>query len=176
MKTFLIFITLLFTTTSFCQDKTEPVQKSIFDKKHEIKLGAVKLIAGEILEFTYEYINSKNFSFGSSVLVNFDNESGYSENFSLTPFARMYFQESQEYGAKGFFVEAFLKYISRKDYYYGNSTNYNTGSYGLSLGKKWINSSGFVFETLIGFGRNTTKATNMPDASFRGDLFIGYRF
>jgi len=46
----------------------------------------------------------------------------------------------------------------------------------LCVGKKWINNSGFVFEILIGGGRVLGNSNTAPDASFRGDLFIGYRF
>jgi hypothetical protein len=89
----------------------------------------------------------------------------------------MYFQESKEYGAKGFFVEGFAKYLSGKNIdFFSDKNKYTTASVGLSLGKKWINSSGFVFEALVGVGRNLNKAENIPSASFRGDLFIGYRF
>ena len=179
MKKYSILITMLFSSFGFSQETTIANQQSIFSRKHELKFGAIKLISGGIFEVTYEHIQNKNFTYGSSVLLNFDKGNSYPENFSITPFARMYFQESKEYGAKGFFVEVFIKYISgNTNYYFENQpkTTFNTGSYGLSLGKKWINSSGFVFEALVGFGRNTSKVNTIADVSFRGDLFVGYRF
>jgi hypothetical protein len=173
MKKVLLLAVLFCTQFHFAQNN-----KSIFDRRHEIKFGAVKLLSGIIFEGTYEYIQTKDFTFGSSVLVNFDRQNDYPENFAITPFARFYFQESREFGAKGFFVEGFGKYSSGKYDY--NSTNipqkYSAASLGLSLGKKWINNSGFVFEALIGVGRTLGNSNVAPDASFRGDLFIGYRF
>lgn len=177
-----IFFYFCFATSflGFCQETTtdKTSETSIFDRKHELKLGAFKLLAGPIFEGTYEYIQSKNFTYGSSILVNLSKNSDYPEDFSVTPFARFYFQETKEYGAKGFFVEGFAKYFTGSaklnDYY--TNEKYSAAALGLALGKKWINSSGFVFETLIGFGRTLGSGTNTPEAVFRGDLSLGYRF
>jgi hypothetical protein len=196
MKKLLISAILVLPILAFAQEKsggkiktttvtTEVVEEdiksnNIFNRKHELKLGGVKLLSGGIFEATYEYIYSKDFTFGSSILLNFDSTNDYPEDFSLTPFARFYFQETKEFGAKGFFVEGFAKYISGQydPYLFGSSQNlkYNVASIGLGLGKKWINRSGFVFEPMIGVGRNIGQPSGAPDASFRGDLYIGYRF
>ncbi len=187
MKKIIITLFVLTFSISFGQEineQKETSKKSIFDRKHEVKIGAVKLLAGPILETTYEYISSKDFTYGASLLANLQSESEYPEDFSVTPFARFYFQESKEFGAKGFFVEGFAKY-SNGTYYnaydsdtgtYTNGKKYNAAALGLSLGKKWINTSGFVFETLIGFGRRLGNNDAAPEAFFRGDLCIGYRF
>jgi hypothetical protein len=177
MKNFLLIAALLITAFGFSQDKDKV---SIFKRKHEIKIGAIKLLAGPILEGTYEYIYSKDFTFGSSILVSLDESDYYNEEFSITPFARFYFQETKEYGAQGFFVEGFAKYFSGKyDQYnlFGSAPKeFSAAALGIGVGKKWINSSGFVFETLIGFGRTLGGADYKPEAVFRGDLSIGYRF
>lgn len=155
------------------------------NKKHEIKIGGIKLLSGTILEGTYEYIHSKDFTYGSSILVNMDTANDYDEDFSITPFARFYFQETKEYGAQGFFVEGFAKYVNGKRSiwhydalynYYETKETFDASALGLSLGKKWINRSGFVFEILVGAGRTLGNQDNVPDAFFRGDLFVGYRF
>ncbi|KOS07357.1 hypothetical protein AM493_15895 [Flavobacterium akiainvivens] len=164
----------------------------INSKKHEIKIGAIKGLAGGIIEGTYEYINSPYFTYGASILGNLDTNNDYPEDFSITPFARFYFTESREYGAKGFFVEGFGKFIAGREYtyttevYYDQNGNeywngydrdekYTAGSIGLAIGWKWVNHAGFVFEILAGGGRNFGQGTG-PDASFRGDFNIGYRF
>ena len=46
---------------------------------------------------------------------------------------------------------------------------------GLSLGKKWINTSGFVFEFKFGAGR-TLLGNADSDVIIKGDFYIGYRF
>jgi hypothetical protein len=182
MKKILILFMTLNTLIVFSQEIKNKNSKILSERKHEIKIGAIKLLAGPIFEGTYEYIYSKDFTFGSSVLVDLQNENAWDENLSLTPFARFYFQESKEYGAKGFFVEGFAKLaIGKNELYkeiYSNydSEKFTTGALGLSLGKKWINHSGFVFESLIGFGRSIGNTNNAPDVFIRGDLSIGYRF
>ena len=98
----LLFVLFLFIT--LVGQGQEKKIKDFDSKKHEVKLGAVKMLAASIFEGTYEYIYSKDFTFGSSLLMNLNSDKNYTENFSITPFARFYFQETQEYGAKGFFV------------------------------------------------------------------------
>ena len=177
-------ITVFLIGISFLGKAQEVATTSIFDRKHEVKIGAVKLLSGGIVEATYEYVSSKDFSYGTSVLYNVDSVEDWPEDFSITPFARFYFQESREYGAKGFFVEGFGKFYTGKKMINDVSgtsgdeieKKFSTGSLGLSLGKKWINSSGFVFEILCGVGRNFGGNDYVPDAVFRGDLNIGYRF
>lgn len=192
MKRITLLLALLttgFTTTTYAQaDST-----SVLSKKHEFKIGAIKLLAGGILDVTYEHIHSEDFTYGISLLGNLDSKNNeYPEDFSVTPFARFYFTEPKYYGAKGFFVEGFTKFITGHDYYYHEEIYYNNdGSYsydytdkrvaytaasaGISLGWKWINRSGFVFEILCGAGRNF-GGSKAPDASFRGDFNLGYRF
>lgn len=143
-------------------------------------------MAGPIFEGTYEHIYSKDFTYGSSILFNLSDNNSFGENISLTPFARFYFQETREYGAYGFFVEGFGKILAGKsdlEYYDQINTVYRTTekSYtatalGLSLGRKWVNHSGFVMELAVGVGRTLSGNEATPDAFFRGDLSIGYRF
>ncbi len=181
-------ILTLFLFTSFLSFSQETEsKKDIFERKHELRLGAVKLLAGGIFETSYEYIKDSNQGFGASLLVNFDSGNGYLENYSLTPFYRMYFQTYEDYGAKGFFVEGFTsffgggnedsyEYLSITDSYRNiEGDNFFDISIGLVLGKKWINSAGFVFEIKAGAGRNLLGNSNR-DALFKGDLSIGYRF
>ena len=180
MKNSLLILCLVTSLASFCQETTveKPKDTSIFERKYELKVGGIKLLAGPIFEATYEYIHSKNFTYGSSILVNLDTKNDYPEDFSITPFARFYFQETKEYGAYGFFVEGFGKFVTGKynPDFFDPSEKFTAGALGLSLGKKWVNSSGFVFELLVGAGRTIGGGTNVPDAVFRGDLNIGYRF
>ncbi|AWA29308.1 DUF3575 domain-containing protein [Flavobacterium magnum] len=172
----IITLLLLATTTIYAQDQ----RPDIFDRKHEVKLGAIKLLAGPILEGTYEYIQNRDFTFGVSVLGNLDSKNDYYEDFSVTPFARFYFQETKEFGAKGFFVEGFAKYSSGRnttdDWLDEESEKYSAAALGISLGKKWINRTGFVFEILGGIGRTLGNSDAAPDVIFRGDLNLGYRF
>jgi hypothetical protein len=159
------------------QSDNEPL--SIFEKHHEVKLGLIKLLSGSIFEGTYEYVKDRNMGYGASLLVNFNPDNDYFENVSITPFFRMYFDRDEQYGAKGFFVESFLSFYSGDNNfdYIGNNTNdsYFDTALGFSLGQKWINSGGFIFEIKAGVGRNLLgNATN--NVIFKGDFSIGYRF
>ena len=178
MKNILVIIVLFASAFGFAQEKDKD-KASVFSRKHELKVGAIHLLGGPILEGTYEYIYSKDFTYGTSVLISMDSKNDYDEEFSVTPFARFYFQETKEYGAQGFFVEGFAKYLSGKysPAIFSNNIpkSYSTTALGLGLGKKWFNSSGFVFEVLVGVGR-TIGGGDQPDVVFRGDIGLGYRF
>ena len=174
----ILLITFLFPLFVNSQE-SDNLKKSTNLKKHELKFGGVKLLAAEILEFTYEYVPSKDFSYGASILFNLDSKNGFNEDFSITPFGRFYFQESKEYGAYGFFVEGFLKLATGKisnNYLSPDSSKYTSGGYGLSLGRKWVNNSGFTLELLVGGARGFGDGTNSPAGYFRGDINIGYQF
>jgi len=164
MKNFLLIAVFIISTFGFGQTKDKV---SIFEKKNELKIGGVHLLA---LRFnaTYEYLHSKDFTYGSSILIG---QGSDLESFSITPFVRFYFQETKEYGAHGFYLECFAKYLNGKF-----DEKYSASALGLSVGKKWVNTNGFVVETLFGAGRVIAGTTNSPDFVLRGDLFIGYRF
>jgi hypothetical protein len=182
MKKIIVSLALICSVLAFGQETNEKKSTGISDRKHEIKVGAIKLLAGPIFEGTYEYIYSKDFTFGSSMLIDLQKDNAWDENFSLTPFARFYFQETKEYGAKGFFAEGFLKIAAGETELYEELSLNNTAekftaaALGLSVGRKWVNHSGFVFETLIGLGRTLGNSDHAPDVFFRGDLSLGYRF
>ena len=179
MKNNLLLLTLLaFTTISFSQEtEDENSQQRI----HELRLDGLKLIAGPIAEASYEFVKNENSGYGISILANLGNDS-YDENFSITPFYRMYFFNKQDYGAKGFFVEGFGKLSTGENEFYDfdssiNETDkYTDVSLGMSLGKKWVNKNGFVFELLVGASRALGGDNDGPEAYFRGGLFVGYRF
>ena len=159
--------------------QSETDAPTIFDKHNEVKIGAIKILAGPIFEGSYEYVKNRNVGYGASLLVNLNPGNDYFENFSVTPFFRMYFDRDEQYGAKGFFVESFLSFYSGKDIFDSDGDNkeesYFDTALGLSLGQKWINSAGFIFELKLGGGRNLLG--NAPfEAIFKGDFSIGYRF
>ena len=163
------------------QSDNEPL--SIFEKHHELKLGVIKILVGPIIEGTYEYVKDRNMGYGASLLINLNIENDYFEDFSIAPFFRMYFDNDEQYGAKGFFVETFLSFYSGKNF--SESSDYNQfnnkddkffeTALGFSVGKKWINHGGFVLETRFGIGRNLLGNSNF-EAVYKGDVSIGYRF
>ncbi|WGD36019.1 hypothetical protein [Olleya sp. YS] len=182
MKKLLAFSILFILNFTFINAQEDDKITPAIDKKHEVRLGAVKLLSSGIIEGVYEYVQDSNRGFGAALLLNIDSGNEYIEDYSITPFYRMYFQTKEDYGAKGFFVEGFTSFFGGKNYdlfdfdsNQSNDENFFDISVGLGLGKKWINSAGFVFEIKFGAGRNLLNGSEF-DALFKGDLYIGYRF
>ncbi|NNK88657.1 MAG: DUF3575 domain-containing protein [Flavobacteriaceae bacterium] len=178
MKLFLCAVFCLLAGYSFSQVQDNEKTNRL-DGVNEVRLDGIKLIAGPILEGSYEYVKNKNSGLGISLLVNLDVDNGYPEDFSITPFYRMYFFNKRDYGANGFFVEGFGKLSTGNDggdlEETDDGEDFTDFSLGMSLGKKWVNTSGFVFEILVGVSR--TLGSNFGyEAYFRGGLFVGYRF
>lgn len=189
MKNIILTSLLLMTIAVSYSQEEEKSSKPILERKHELKIGTIKLLAGPIFEGTYEYIQDSNTGFGASVLFNLNSENDYFEDYSLTPFYRMYFQSNEDYGAKGFFVEGFTTFFGGREFidYYEDidgdgfddfrqdNDKFFDIAIGISLGKKWINTRGFVFETRIGVGRNLLGNSEIG-LIVKGDLYVGYRF
>lgn len=182
----LTFLCLLCTLSGFSQADTTKSGKPfrpIEDRRNELKLGAVKLIAGPILDLEYERVLTGYSSLGGNMVVNLDNDDDF-YNFSVSPFFRMYFTQSREFGSKGFFAQAFMGYYTGKDYDYNYDFPYteyeektwNSFGAGLSIGSKWVNKQGFVFQLVIGIGRNIIGDDFADDIIFQGDAYLGYRF
>ena len=171
----MIIALLLQISPIFAQDS----ETDRLNRVNEVRLDGLKLIAGPIFEGTYEYVKNKNSGFGASLLVNFNSDNEFPENFSITPFYRMYFFNKRDYGAKGFFVEGFGKIASvNEDTIFDDFDNDESStdlSLGMSLGNKWVNSNGFVFELLVGVSRSLGSNPG-NEAYVRGGLFVGYRF
>lgn len=172
----LLIILLAISAISFSQESKN--EKTSAQRIHEVRLDGLKLIAGPIAEASYEFVKNENSGYGISILANLSSDS-YDENFSVTPFYRMYFFNKTDYGAKGFFVEGFGKLSTGENETnyddYNQVDNYTDFSLGMSLGNKWVNKNGFVFEILIGVSRALGGGSG-PEVYVRGGLFVGYRF
>jgi hypothetical protein len=188
MKSFIILAFVLSFTISFSQNsessvKVDSITKNNYEKIHELRLGAIKLLAGGFLDVSYEYINSQTSGYGVSLLANFENSIDY-EKFGLNPYYRFYFGNNPEFKGRGFFVEVFSYFhIGEEDDFYVNQqgngvveddTFFDVAP-GFAVGSKWINSSGFVFQLKLGVGRNLL-GNNPNEFLATGDFYIGYRF
>jgi len=192
MKKTALLLLLTLSAISFAQEKnaiTEEVQK-----KHEIKINALSLIAFEWVDISYEYLINKESSVVIGTLFSFNSDTFLDnyKTFSLTPYYRRYF--SKEY-AKGFFIEGFGMFnrykVTSKHYKYNNddygyndyttSTKYlNNIAVGVSVGGKFVTENGFVAEIYLGFARNFIKHSAKYDYDNkivgRGGISLGYRF
>jgi len=183
MKKITLVLLLTLSAISFAQEKNSFTEEA--EKKHEVKINGLNLIAFKWLDVSYEYLINKESSFGVSTLINFDNEDDFDtyRTFSLTPYYRRYFSKGY---AKGFFVEGFGMLNSYKESsYYLGSSNYSTESFtnfavGISAGGKFVTENGFVAEIYLGLGRNLINNDKVyydnNSIVGRGGISLGYRF
>jgi hypothetical protein len=186
MKKTVLLLLLMLSAISFAQEKNAITEEA--QKKHEVKINGLSLIAFEWVDISYEYLIDKESSFGIGTLISFNSDrllDNY-KTFSLTPYYRRYF--SKRY-AKGFFVEGFGMFNRSKDisrFYnypyddYTTSTKYsNNFAIGISTGAKFVTENGFVAEIYLGLGRNLiNNSTNYSSGSIvgRAGISLGYRF
>ena len=186
MKKIALIILCFYTTISNAQEESIPQDT---DKKNEITLNALTLIASGWIDVSYEYLINKEASFGVDLQFGFDENDDFNSyrNFSITPNYRVYF--SNKY-ARGFFIEGFGMLHRYKDVYYdygydsvyGNERiekNITEFSLGVSVGGKWVTKSGFVAEIFGGIGRNILNNDDSSDpikVAGRVGISIGKRF
>ena len=188
MKKIVVIMALFAAVSSNAQVDYPESSGTAFSKTNELRLGAARLLFGNSLNIGYEKIIDRNQSYGADLLIGFDDrDADFNQKISVSPYYRFYFNKSQEYGAKGMFVEGFADFYSGRTYNYSYYYNQNGGFYyydkenffdvalGLSIGWKWVNTAGFVFELKGGYGRNILNQ-NPNEGVFRGDFSIGYRF
>ncbi|MCG1037540.1 DUF3575 domain-containing protein [Polaribacter sargassicola] len=181
----IILIAFLFATTFLVAQENYPQD---INKKHEVKINALGLLAFEWVDVSYEQLINEESSFGIGILAGFDKNSDLDEyrKFSITPFYRRYFSNKF---ARGFFIEGFGMLHSydnnNYDYYFDDFGNYYENynsvtktefALGFSIGGKFISKSGFTTEIYLGLGRNLGGDDNSIEAVGRGGISLGYRF
>ncbi len=193
----LLFISfaLLFSFTVHSQedeptDSQKRIAKFAVAKRNEVSIDVISAIAIPALNPRYEYILGRYSGVGIDLFVSLDDEDDFDdyseyENFSLTPYYRQYFFSKQDYGAKGFYAEGFVKFFTFKEPIFSsvddsvtNESFFDT-SIGAGIGWKWISQSGFLVDLGFGVGRNL----GLPDdenigqeVQARGGLNFGWRF
>ena len=161
----------------FAQVNTEienPEFPQDIQKKYELKINALTLLAAKWIDLSYESLINEESSFGVSVALNTDSTET-DLKYSLTPYYRRYFSNKF---ARGFFVEGFGMLFSAKDtdlFGYG-SQEFKTGvAMGISVGGKFISKRGFSAELLLGVGRNFSDST-YNEGIGRIGISVGHRF
>jgi hypothetical protein len=99
MKKLVLLIVCCCSTIAVAQEESLPQDTN---KKNEITLNALTLVASGWIDVSYEYLINKESSFGVDLQFGFDENNNVDtyRNFSITPNYRVYF--SNKY-AKGFF-------------------------------------------------------------------------
>ena len=131
-------------------------------------------------------MNDTSTAYGVSMLINFGDDNLINDNFAVTPYFRVYFLESEDYGGYGFFAEVFSKFVSGDStleddlgIYLPGKENYFDIALGAALGRKWINRKGYSFEILVGLGKNLLYDNGQVDRTEEMGRFsasIGKRF
>ena len=180
---FCISIFLLSSTILNAQETPMKVEivtkKAEVNGKSEFRLNGLDLLSTATLNVNFERIVSHSEAFGIGMLISLGDGSISEYVFSIDPYYRFYFLNRKDYGASGFFVEAFSSIGLFNDDYisYDNvdsGTTFQT-SLGIAVGKKWINESGFTFEVFCGFGRFLISSSNIGTHA-RVGMSIGKRF
>lgn len=170
---------------AFCQN-TESVTEESTQTIQEIKVDVLEGLLVPNIEISYEYALSYSSGIGALTKIDLSGEDvDFTAKFVLQPYYRQYFYQKQDFGINGVFIEGCLRYAVGKAYTYDdsefpypiepNEVHWHSAGIGFSLGKKWINQNGFLFEALIGGGRYLA-ATDGPEGFFNGGLVVGYRF
>ena len=192
----IVLVLFVFSLTSFSQENTQKVvviktntQIENFSKKigqNEFKLNLLSLLVNESFHVGYERMNNTSTAYGATMLINLG-DSDLNDNFAVTPYFRVYFLESEDYGGYGFFAEVFSKFVLGdsdvvsfgSDFVSSEEENYFDIALGAALGRKWINNKGYSFEVRLGLGRNLLFQDDQYGrseymASF--DIALGKRF
>ena len=194
-KQFLLLVLLVgfFAQAQIDDSKTES-QKDLNEfneyARHEVSVDVLAAIVVPAINVRYEYILDRYSSVGGEVSVTLDGDETdfeFLETYSVTGFYRQYFFSKEDYGAKGFYGEGFLKGYGYKNEFYGF---YNTAdgrpsqehfemAIGVGIGWKWVSNSGFMIDLGFGIGRNLGIADDdYEDRDFTGrfGLNFGWRF
>lgn len=114
------------------QDELEPtdsekrLDKFSDAKRHELSLDVTAALALPAIQPRYEYVLGRYSGLGADIFIALDSdevETEELEKLSITPFYRQYFFSKEDYGAKGFYAEGFLKaYTYESDDFNANFT------------------------------------------------------
>ncbi|RRO15928.1 hypothetical protein [Flavobacteriaceae bacterium 14752] len=179
------------------QDKLEPSDSEkrldafSAEKRHELSLDVTAALALPALQPRYEYILGRYSGLGADIFIALDSdevETEELEKLSITPFYRQYFFSKEDYGAKGFYAEGFLKaYTYENDDFIGprpiserGDNTYFETALGVSIGWKWVSNSGFMIDLGFGIGRNlgfSSEPDELRESVIpRGGVHFGWRF
>jgi len=174
-------------------DSQERMEKFNEVKKHEVSLDVLAAVGGLGINPRYEYVLGRYSGVGVDLNIGiYDNSDNNNiESFSFTPYYRQYFFSKEDYGAKGFYGEGFVKFYT----YEVNQGFINDGitrttvsedffetAIGVGIGWKWVSDSGFLIDIGFGIGRNlgiaddASNQYSLPEVTGRGGVNFGWRF
>lgn len=178
-KNLLICFLLSISFVAFSQETEESVSHT---RKNDLLIDPIFLIAGPIVNASYERILNEDYGVGVHTLFGLG---AMDEIVQISPYARMY--TGKKY-ASGFFLEAFVPITSTKEdvsRYDDNTGNYierrdernSTVGLGVGLGGKWVVKRSIVLEIGGGVARRFGyKGTTGEPITGKWMMGIGYKF
>jgi hypothetical protein len=157
-------------------------------KRHGVSLDVIAGLGFSNFNPRYEYVLDKYSGIGADLNINLDRNNGTEviEKFSFSPFYRQYFFSKEDYGAKGFYGEGFLKFYTYSNDFstvFGDIVTSDNKSFfetaiGVGIGWKWISNSGFLIDISAGLGRNLGFANDPEERDLAGKFGInlGWQF
>jgi len=183
IKSILLSLLLLFTTSLFAQDDNSNQDDPT--PSNEVKLNALYMVIGAF-DVTYERLLNEESGVSLNVFIPFDKDIKDDINYYVSSYYRLYF--GKKYAA-GFFLEGFgmLSSVNRfETFSSGSGFDFIIGTQeetvtdfalGIGAGGKWMTKSGFIGELSFGIGRNLTNTDdNVDDFVGKIAISIGYRF
>jgi hypothetical protein len=200
-KLLLLIACVAVSSLSIAQEDQTDSQQRLDDftaaKKHEVSLDVLAGLAIPSFNPRYEYLLGRYSGVGADVFISLENEEDgidFYEKFSFNPYYRQYFFSKEDYGAKGFYGEGFLKFYSFEDFVdFRDSSGafidtreetYFETAIGVGIGWKWVSDSGFLIDLGFGIGRDLGISdykdqdswNGKGDVIVRGGLNFGWRF
>lgn len=189
----ILFVLLLCFQFAQAQDTIQPSKLS--QRKNEVRVNVLSLIAFSKMNLTYERYVGKKFSVGitgnyvNSNKVNEDFDEGNRDNnpkYEVTPFVRYNFSSGTK---NSYFAEVFaaanggdFRETKRLNDAFGNGyysivkSKYSDVALGAGAGYKFYIKDRLGIEFMVGFGWNMLEREKSPDALSRVGLSVGYRF
>ncbi|MCA5004335.1 hypothetical protein [Sphingobacterium bovistauri] len=156
---------------SFMGSNAQEVNSEISNfRKNDLLLDPITLIAGPIINVSYERLLSADHGIG----ISFIGGNGIDVT-QISPFARMYFGSKY---ASGFFIEGFIPFTKSNDYNYETSQDIevSTVGAGFGLGGKWFLKKNFLFELGGGVARRFGANGAEENVTGKWMIGVGYRF
>ena len=183
MKKLLTLFTALFSVINFCAQDLNTNQESGSQRKNDIVVDPILLIAVPMINVSYERLLNKDMGVGVNAMITLSDEVDNFKQFS--PYFRYYMGKKY---AQGFFFEGFVpvtteKYYELSYYDYNGNFQYRDGKFttvgvGFGVGGKWVIKDRLVIEASGGIARrfNTGNNNYADDVTAKIMGGIGYRF
>ena len=193
MKKF-VFIALLATQLMNAENVRDSINVDIMNRKNEVRVDLLSLIATSKLNISYERFLGSKFSVGvalgysKSAQINVDFDRGYRNSlpeYEVNPFVRyklsraqlhFYFAEVFVSANGGQFKEIVRETTGTAAYYNIEKSAYSDFGIGAGVGYKAYIKQKFPIEVMVGFGTNLFNKEKSPDVLSRVGVSFGYRF